>query len=146
MCVALCFPTGEEASLPIKTGGSYQVLVNNVFYFTQRVVDKLWQGMFNKESKLVVDFIVQLITQVSSILWSHSRGSPLKRQLCFHITYIKTSTLVILYHFLAVYCLVCHFNHEHYIQIITFSWCLKCMLLLQNISFKLFILNFLTIK
>lgn len=68
MCVALCFPTGEEASLPIKTGGSYQVLVNNVFYFTQRVVDKLWQGMFNKESKLVVDFIVQLITQVSSIL------------------------------------------------------------------------------
>uniref|UniRef100_A0A672QYC5 WD repeat and FYVE domain containing 3 n=1 Tax=Sinocyclocheilus grahami TaxID=75366 RepID=A0A672QYC5_SINGR len=54
---------GEEASLPITTGGSYQVLVNNVFYFTQRVVDKLWQGMFNKESKLVVDFIVQLITQ-----------------------------------------------------------------------------------
>uniref|UniRef100_A0A673H4J8 WD repeat and FYVE domain-containing protein 3-like n=1 Tax=Sinocyclocheilus rhinocerous TaxID=307959 RepID=A0A673H4J8_9TELE len=54
---------GEEASLPITTGGSYQILVNNVFYFTQRVVDKLWQGMFNKESKLVVEFIVQLITQ-----------------------------------------------------------------------------------
>uniref|UniRef100_A0A672NXI4 WD repeat and FYVE domain containing 3 n=1 Tax=Sinocyclocheilus grahami TaxID=75366 RepID=A0A672NXI4_SINGR len=53
----------EEASLPITTGGSYQILVNNVFYFTQRVVDKLWQGMFNKESKLVVEFIVQLITQ-----------------------------------------------------------------------------------
>ncbi len=69
MCVALCFPTGEEAPFPITTGGSYQVLVNNVFYFTQRVVDKLWQGMFNKESKLVVDFIVQLITQVNSILW-----------------------------------------------------------------------------
>lgn len=60
--------TGEEASLPITTGGSYQVLVNNVFYFTQRVVDKLWQGMFNKESKLVVEFIVQLITQVSAVL------------------------------------------------------------------------------
>ncbi|XP_036381916.1 WD repeat and FYVE domain-containing protein 3 isoform X1 [Megalops cyprinoides] len=54
---------GEEASLPITSGGSYQILVNNVFYFTQRVVDKLWQGMFNKESKLVVEFIVQLIGQ-----------------------------------------------------------------------------------
>lgn len=66
--VWVCPPTGEEASLPITTGGSYQVLVNNVFYFTQRVVDKLWQGMFNKESKLVVEFIVQLITQVSAVL------------------------------------------------------------------------------
>lgn len=28
------------------------------------MVDKLWQGMFNKDSKLVVDFIVQLIGQV----------------------------------------------------------------------------------
>ncbi|CAB1322461.1 unnamed protein product, partial [Coregonus sp. 'balchen'] len=53
----------EDASLPITSGGSYQVLVNNVFYFTQRVVDKLWQGMFNKESKMVVEFIVQLIGQ-----------------------------------------------------------------------------------
>lgn len=39
-----------------------------MFYFTQRVVDKLWQGMFNKDSKLVVDFIVQLIGQVQSQL------------------------------------------------------------------------------
>ncbi|MEQ2274764.1 WD repeat and FYVE domain-containing protein 3 [Xenotaenia resolanae] len=54
---------GEDASLPLSTGGSYQILVNNVFYFTQRVVDKLWQGMFSKDSKLVVDFIVQLIGQ-----------------------------------------------------------------------------------
>ncbi|KAL1791400.1 WD repeat and FYVE domain-containing protein 3 isoform X1 [Sigmodon hispidus] len=54
---------GEDASLPITSGGSYQVLVNNVFYFTQRVVDKLWQGMFNKESKLLIDFIIQLISQ-----------------------------------------------------------------------------------
>ncbi|TKC48222.1 hypothetical protein EI555_020871 [Monodon monoceros] len=53
----------EDASLPITSGGSYQVLVNNVFYFTQRVVDKLWQGMFNKESKLLIDFIIQLIAQ-----------------------------------------------------------------------------------
>lgn len=57
-------PTGEDASMPITAGGNYQVLVNNVFYFAQRVVDKLWQGMFNKESKLVVEFIVQLISQV----------------------------------------------------------------------------------
>ncbi|KAG7214328.1 hypothetical protein INR49_023145 [Caranx melampygus] len=55
---------GEDASLPLSSSGSYQILVNNVFYFTQRVVDKLWQGMFNKDSKLVVDFIVQLIGQV----------------------------------------------------------------------------------
>lgn len=54
---------GEDASLPITSGGSYQVLVNNVFYFTQRVVDKLCQGMFNKESKLLIDFIIQLIAQ-----------------------------------------------------------------------------------
>ncbi|XP_013921886.1 PREDICTED: WD repeat and FYVE domain-containing protein 3 [Thamnophis sirtalis] len=54
---------GEDASLPITSGGSYQVLVNNVFYFTQRVVDKLWQGMFNKESKLLIDFTLQLIAQ-----------------------------------------------------------------------------------
>uniref|UniRef100_A0A673WZF5 WD repeat and FYVE domain containing 3 n=1 Tax=Salmo trutta TaxID=8032 RepID=A0A673WZF5_SALTR len=53
----------EDASLLIISGGSYQVLTNNVFYFTQRVVDKLWQGMFNKESKMVVEFIVQLIGQ-----------------------------------------------------------------------------------
>lgn len=58
--------SGEDASLPLSSGGSYQILVNNVFYFTQRVVDKLWQGMFNKDSKLVVDFIVQLIGQVQT--------------------------------------------------------------------------------
>lgn len=60
----LCLFSGEDASLPLSSGGSYQILVNNVFYFTQRLVDKLWQGMFNKDSKLVVDFIVQLIGQV----------------------------------------------------------------------------------
>uniref|UniRef100_A0A4W3HF18 WD repeat and FYVE domain containing 3 n=1 Tax=Callorhinchus milii TaxID=7868 RepID=A0A4W3HF18_CALMI len=54
---------GEDATLPITSGGSYNILVNNVFYFTQRVVDKLWQGMFSKESKMVVEFIVQLIGQ-----------------------------------------------------------------------------------
>lgn len=63
-----CLLLGEDASLPLSSGGSYQILVNNVFYFTQRVVDKLWQGMFNKDSKLVVDFIVQLIGQVQNKL------------------------------------------------------------------------------
>ena len=63
---------GEDASMPITTGGNYQTLVNNVFYFTQRVVDKLWQGMFNKESKLVVEFIVQLISQVRGTEWTRS--------------------------------------------------------------------------
>lgn len=62
----LTLSPGEDASLPLSSGGSYQILVNNVFYFTQRVVDKLWQGMFNKDSKLVVDFIVQLIGQVQA--------------------------------------------------------------------------------
>lgn len=46
-------------------GGSYQVLASNVFYFAQRVVDKLWQGMFNREAKLLIEFIIQLIAQVS---------------------------------------------------------------------------------
>lgn len=75
-------PPGEDASLPLSSGGSYQILVNNVFYFTQRVVDKLWQGMFNKDSKLVVDFIVQLIGQVAAAAWnananalSHTKAS-----------------------------------------------------------------------
>ena len=36
---------GDEAALPITTGGSYQHLANNIFYLAGRVVDKLWQGM-----------------------------------------------------------------------------------------------------
>ena len=69
-------PSGEDASLPLSSGGSYQILVNNVFYFTQRVVDKLWQGMFNKDSKLVVDFIVQLIGQVTTKVHSKIPEGP----------------------------------------------------------------------
>lgn len=64
--------SGEDASLPLSSGGNYQILVNNVFYFTQRVVDKLWQGMFSKDSKLVVDFIVQLIGQVQTTNTLHT--------------------------------------------------------------------------
>lgn len=35
---------GEQAALPIATGGSYVSMANNVFYFASRVVDKLWQS------------------------------------------------------------------------------------------------------
>ncbi|KAG7490175.1 hypothetical protein JOB18_029475 [Solea senegalensis] len=69
---------GEDASLPLSSSGSYHVLVNNVFYFTQRVVDKLWQGMFNKDSKMVVDFIVQLIGQ------SKRRAQGLSLDVIYH--------------------------------------------------------------
>ncbi|XP_033108223.1 WD repeat and FYVE domain-containing protein 3-like isoform X3 [Anneissia japonica] len=54
---------GEEAALPLVTGGSYNNLIHNVFYFASRVVDKLWQGVFTKDSKEVFDFIAQLIAQ-----------------------------------------------------------------------------------
>ncbi len=35
---------GDQAALPIAAGGSYTHMANNIFYFTTRVVDKLWQG------------------------------------------------------------------------------------------------------
>ena len=36
---------GEQAALPIATGGNYTNMANNVFYCASRVVDKLWQGV-----------------------------------------------------------------------------------------------------
>ncbi|XP_077999760.1 WD repeat and FYVE domain-containing protein 3-like [Glandiceps talaboti] len=54
---------GEEAALPIASGGSYSNMVQNVFYFASRVVDKLWQGVFTRDSKEVFDFISKLIAQ-----------------------------------------------------------------------------------
>ncbi|KAL4623281.1 WD repeat and FYVE domain-containing protein 3-like isoform X1 [Arapaima gigas] len=56
--------SGEEIRLPLTSGGSYQVLVNNIFYLTQRVVDKLWQGTYTQEPKAVVEFILQLIERM----------------------------------------------------------------------------------
>lgn len=50
------------------------------------MVDKLWQGMFNKDSKLVVDFIVQLIGQVEMIFPSRC----VKINLYFH-AYVQHS-------------------------------------------------------
>ena len=35
---------GDQAALPVASGGNYTQTANNIFYFTQRVVDKLWQG------------------------------------------------------------------------------------------------------
>ncbi|XP_071954048.1 WD repeat and FYVE domain-containing protein 3-like isoform X2 [Antedon mediterranea] len=54
---------GEEAALPFVSGGSYNNLIHNVFYFSSRVVDKLWQGVYTRDSKEVFDFIAQLIAQ-----------------------------------------------------------------------------------
>ena len=54
---------GEQAALPIATGGSYVSMANNVFYFASRVVDKLWQSVFMRESKEIFEFISKLIAQ-----------------------------------------------------------------------------------
>lgn len=43
--VAVDVLLGDQAALPILAGGSFSNLASNVFYFTSRVVDKLWQGM-----------------------------------------------------------------------------------------------------
>ncbi|XP_042903173.1 WD repeat and FYVE domain-containing protein 3 isoform X2 [Parasteatoda tepidariorum] len=54
---------GEQAAMPIVAGGSYSNIVPNVFYFTSCLVDKLWQGVFAKDSHKVLDFIIKLIAQ-----------------------------------------------------------------------------------
>ncbi|KAG1679752.1 WD repeat and FYVE domain-containing protein 3 [Nymphon striatum] len=54
---------GEQAALPIADGGSYANIGTNVFYFASRVVDKLWQGEYTKDSNEVFDFIIKLIGQ-----------------------------------------------------------------------------------
>lgn len=56
---------GEQGVLPIVTqnGGNLQNVAPNVFYLAGRLVDKLWQGILNKDPHQVFDFVVQLITQ-----------------------------------------------------------------------------------
>lgn len=56
---------GEQGVLPIVTqnGGNIQNVAPNVFYLAGRLVDKLWQGILNKDPHQVLDFVVQLITQ-----------------------------------------------------------------------------------
>ncbi|XP_023930684.1 WD repeat and FYVE domain-containing protein 3 [Lingula anatina] len=54
---------GEQAALPISSSGNYNNVANNVFYFASRVVDKLWQGMYVRDSKDVFEFVSKLIAQ-----------------------------------------------------------------------------------
>ena len=54
---------GEQAALPLATGGSYANTAANVFYFANRVVDKLWQGnsYFHFEESV---FIVRIFSHL----------------------------------------------------------------------------------
>lgn len=55
---------GDQAALPIVSGGNVQNIAPNVFYLVSRLVDKLWQGVFKKDPDEVFDFILKLIAQV----------------------------------------------------------------------------------
>lgn len=39
---------GEQAALPVVPGGSVNNITSNVCYVAARIVDKLWQGSYNK--------------------------------------------------------------------------------------------------
>ena len=54
---------GEQAALPIVplVQSHIQNIAPNVFYFTARVVDKMWQGCLNKDPHEVFEFIVKLL-------------------------------------------------------------------------------------
>ncbi|XP_064637335.1 WD repeat and FYVE domain-containing protein 3-like isoform X3 [Lineus longissimus] len=54
---------GEQAALPVATGGSYANMATNIFYFSARVVDKLWQGAYIRDANEVFYFISKLISQ-----------------------------------------------------------------------------------
>ncbi|XP_055386714.1 WD repeat and FYVE domain-containing protein 3 isoform X2 [Condylostylus longicornis] len=56
---------GEQAALPIVPllQSHVQNIAPNVFYFTARVVDKMWQGCLTKNPHEVFDFIIKLIAQ-----------------------------------------------------------------------------------
>ncbi|KFM56661.1 WD repeat and FYVE domain-containing protein 3, partial [Stegodyphus mimosarum] len=69
---------GEQAAMPIVAGGSYSNIVPNVFYFTSCLVDKLWQGVFAKDSHKVLDFIIKLIVQAKR------KGSSISYDSIFH--------------------------------------------------------------
>uniref|UniRef100_T1GN58 Alfy-like armadillo-like repeat domain-containing protein n=1 Tax=Megaselia scalaris TaxID=36166 RepID=T1GN58_MEGSC len=55
----------EQAALPIVPllQSHVQYIAPNVFYFTTRVVDKLWQGHLTKNPHDIFDFIIKLIAQ-----------------------------------------------------------------------------------
>ncbi|XP_017775866.1 PREDICTED: WD repeat and FYVE domain-containing protein 3 isoform X2 [Nicrophorus vespilloides] len=56
---------GDQAAIPIVPlpNAHVQHVAPNVFYLTSRIVDKLWQGILNKDPHEVFDFIVKLIGQ-----------------------------------------------------------------------------------
>nr|CAI5836643.1 unnamed protein product [Callosobruchus analis] len=56
---------GDQAAIPIVPlqNAHIQHVAPNVFYFTARIVDKLWQGLLTKDPHEVFDFIVKLICQ-----------------------------------------------------------------------------------
>ncbi len=54
---------GDQAALPIVSGGNLQNIAPNVFYLASRLVDKLWQGVFKKDPDEIFEFILKLIAQ-----------------------------------------------------------------------------------
>ncbi|XP_076455501.1 WD repeat and FYVE domain-containing protein 3-like isoform X2 [Babylonia areolata] len=54
---------GEQAALPLASTNTYATMAHSVFYFASRVVDKLWHGVYTRDSKEVFDFISKLISQ-----------------------------------------------------------------------------------
>lgn len=56
---------GDQAAIPIVplANAHVQHVAPNVFYFTARLVDKMWQGSLTKDPHEVFDFIVKLIGQ-----------------------------------------------------------------------------------
>lgn len=59
---------GEQAALSIvpliQSHTNY--VAPNVFYFTTRVIDKLWQGHLNRNPHDIFDFVIKLIAQAKS--------------------------------------------------------------------------------
>lgn len=56
---------GEQAALPIVPllQSHVQNIAPNVFYMTARAVDKLWQGLLQRDAHDVFDFVIKLIAQ-----------------------------------------------------------------------------------
>uniref|UniRef100_A0A915IK38 WD repeat and FYVE domain-containing protein 3 n=1 Tax=Romanomermis culicivorax TaxID=13658 RepID=A0A915IK38_ROMCU len=61
--VLLC---GQSLSLPLTLSvtSNYSVLAANVFYFTARTVDCIWNGLYVGDAQVVLDFILKLFNQV----------------------------------------------------------------------------------
>ena len=54
---------GDGAALPIVPGGSQHYVAPNVFYLASRLVDKMWQGIIDKDPDDVFTFVLKLISQ-----------------------------------------------------------------------------------